>query len=687
MNDDHANHHHVHSEAAHGANAHIAAGHSGHDHAGMVADYRRRFWISLVLTAPILLLSPAGGHGLGLIGAITFPGSRLVLLVLSSVVYFYGGWPFLTGLVTELKQRQPGMMTLICLAISVAYFYSAAVIVGLPGNVLFWELSTLIDIMLLGHWIEMKSVMGASGALKALVELLPATAHRFATDGSQQDVAVSDLKAGDRVLVKPGERVPTDGLIVEGRTTLDESMLTGESRPVARGAGEQVIGGAVNGEGAITVRIEKTGKDTYLSQVIDMVSRAQASRSRTQDLANRAALWLTFIAIGSGLATLAMWLSTDRGLAFAIERMVAVMVIACPHALGLAVPLVVAVSTTLAAKSGLLIRDRAAFERGRELQAVVFDKTGTLTEGRFGVTSVVPLTGVDERAVLRVAAALEAQSEHPIARGIVEHAKTLVIPLEPVTGFRNITGQGAVASLGGREIAVVSRGYLEDHGIRVDDLAITGLHGQSNTVVFVLRDGKPLGAIALADVIRPESREAIARLKAMGIQCMMLTGDNNTVATNVAKALGLDDYFAQVLPADKANKIRQVKQRGLTVAMVGDGVNDAPALVESDLGIAVGAGTNVAIESADVVLVRSNPLDIVAIVGLSRATYRKMVQNLWWATGYNAVAIPLAAGLTASFGFFLSPAVGAVFMAASTVIVAINAKLLDRVGSQRGAPI
>jgi Cu2+-exporting ATPase len=547
---------------------------------------------------------------------------------------------------------------------------------------LFWELSTLIDIMLLGHWIEMKSVMGASGALKALVELLPATAHRLAADGSQQDVVVSDLKAGDRVLVKPGERVPTDGLIVEGRTTLDESMLTGESKPVARGPDEQVIGGSVNGEGAITVRIEKTGKDTYLSQVIDMVSRAQASRSRTQDLANRAALWLTFIAIGSGLATLAVWLSTDRGLAFAIERMVAVMVIACPHALGLAVPLVVAVSTTLAAKSGLLIRDRAAFERGRELKAVVFDKTGTLTEGRFGVTNVVPLTDVDEREVLRVAAALEAQSEHPIARGIVEHAKTLAIPLETVTRFRNITGQGAVATLGGQEIAVVSPGYLEEHGIRVDDLAVTGLDGQSNTVVFVLRGGKPLGVISLADVIRPESHEAVARLKAMGIKCMMLTGDSQAVATNVARALGLDDYFAQVLPADKANKIRQLKRRGLTVAMVGDGVNDAPALVESDLGIAIGAGTNVAIESADVVLVRSNPLDVVAIVGLSRATYRKMVQNLWWATGYNAVAIPLAAGLTASFGFFLSPAVGAVFMAASTVIVAVNAKLLDRAGSQ-----
>jgi Cu2+-exporting ATPase len=613
-----------------------------------------------------------------LVGAVEFPGSRLVLLALSSAVYFYGGWPFLTGLFAESKQRQPGMMTLISLAISVAYFYSAAVVLGLYGNVLFWELATLIDIMLLGHWIEMKSVMGASSALKALVEMLPATAHRLTGDGSLQDVAVTDLQPGERVLVKPGERVPADGLIVEGHTSLDESMLTGESVPVPRGPAEQVIGGSVNGEGAITVEITKTGKDTYLSQVIEMVSQAQASRSRTQDLANRAAMWLTFIALGAGLLTLAVWLVSDRGFAFAIERMVTVMVIACPHALGLAVPLVVAVSTTLAARSGLLIRDRAAFERGREVKAVVFDKTGTLTEGRFGVTDVIPLGNVNEREVLRLAAALESQSEHPIARGIVQRAEALALPIERITDFRNITGQGALARLGNDEIAVVSPGYLGQHGIHVDPAPVSGLLAQSKTVVYVLRNGQPLGAIALADIVRPESREAIASLKAMGIQCMMLTGDNRAVAKAVADELALDDYFAEVLPAEKAAKIREVKSRGLTVAMVGDGVNDAPALVESDLGIAIGAGTNVAIESADVVLVRSNPLDVVAILDLSRATYRKMVQNLWWATGYNAVAIPLAAGLTAKLGFFLSPAVGAVFMAASTVIVAINAKLLER---------
>jgi len=648
----------------------------------MVSDFRRRFWIALVLTLPVMLLSPAGGHGLGLVGVIAFPGSPLALLALSSVVYFYGGWPFLAGLFAELKRRQPGMMTLISLAISVAYFYSVCVVLGLHGSVLFWELATLIDIMLLGHWIEMKSVMGASGALKALVELLPATAHRLALDGSQQDVPATDLQPADRVLVKPGERVPADGEIVEGATSLDESMLTGESRPVACGHGDPVIGGSVNGEGAITVRIAKTGKDTYLSQVIEMVSEAQASRSRTQDLANRAAVWLTVIAIGAGLITLAVWLASERGFAFAVERMVAVMVIACPHALGLAVPLVVAVSTSLAAKSGLLIRDRAAFERGRELQAVVFDKTGTLTEGRFGVTDVVSLTDVGEHEVLRLAAALESQSEHPIARGIVQRAKELSLPLERVADYRNITGQGALARVGCDEVAVVGPGCLAERGVRIDQQRLAALASQSKTVVYVLREGAPIGAIALADIVRPESHAAVARLKQMGIRCMMLTGDNRAVAKSVADELGLDDYFAEVLPADKERKIREVKARGLTVAMVGDGINDAPALVASDLGIAVGAGTNVAIESADVVLVRSDPQDVAAILNLSRATYHKMVQNLWWATGYNVVAIPLAAGLTAGLGFFLSPAVGAVFMAASTVIVAVNAKLLERVGSQ-----
>ena len=654
----------------------------GHDHAGMIGDFRRRFWICLILTLPILWLSPMVRHAAGLPES-AFASSDLVLLALSSAVYFYGGWPFLKGLASELAQRLPGMMTLISVAISAAYFYSAAVALGLKGSMFFWELATLIDIMLLGHWIEMKSVMGASGALKALAELLPATAHRLRADGSTEDVPVSSVQPGERVLVKPGEKVPTDGLIVDGRSSIDESMLTGESKPVPRKAGDEAIGGSINGEGAITLEIRKIGAQTYLSQVIAMVEKAQASRSRSQDLANRAASWLTMIALGVGGLTLAGWLALGQSFAFSIERMVTVMVIACPHALGLAVPLVVAVSTTLAARSGLLIRDRAAFERARNLQAVVFDKTGTLTEGRFGVTDIVAFSGTQERELLRLAAGLESQSEHPIARGIVARAKELGIGLGLVSDFRNLTGQGAIAKVDGVEVAVVGPGYLAQARRTVDDAGVAGLIAQSKTVVYVLRGAELLGAIALADIVRPESRQAVARLKAMGVGCMMLTGDSRAVAKAVAEELGLDDYFAEVLPGDKANKIREVRSRGLTVAMVGDGVNDAPALVESDLGIAVGAGTNVAIESADVVLVRSNPLDVVDILGLSGATYRKMVQNLIWATGYNAIAIPLAAGVAAGAGFIMSPAMGAVLMSASTVIVAVNAQLLTRAAPRR----
>ncbi len=674
---DHA-HHGLHEEAgsmhaSHGA--HTAAG--GHDHAGMIEQFRRRFWVALILTVPILWLSPMVRHVVGLSES-PFAGSEYVLLGFSSVVFVYGGWPFLAGLLAELGKRQPGMMTLISVAIGAAYFYSAAVVLGLTGTMFFWELATLIDIMLLGHWIEMNSVMGASNALKALVELLPTHVHRIRADGSLEDVPAAEIRPGDRVLVKPGEKVPTDGLIVEGQTSLNESMLTGESRPVPRKAGDEAIGGSINGQGAITLEIRKTGADTYLSQVIAMVEKAQGSRSRSQDLANRAASWLTYIALGVGFATLFAWLFLGESFAFAMERMVTVMVIACPHALGLAVPLVVAVSTSMAAKSGLLIRDRAAFERARNLNAVVFDKTGTLTEGRFGVTDLIAFPGTDEKGLLRLAATLENQSEHPIARGIVAKAGELHIALGQATDFRNITGQGAVAEVDGAELAVVSPGYLEQAGITVNDSRIAVLATQSKTVVYILRENRPIGAIALADIVRPESRQAVARLKAMGIQCMMLTGDNRAVAKAVADELGLDDYFAEVLPGQKADKIREIRSRGLTVAMVGDGVNDAPALVESDLGIAVGAGTNVAIESADVVLVRSNPQDVAEILWLSRATYSKMVQNLLWATGYNAIAIPLAAGVTANVGFLMSPALGAVFMSSSTVIVAINAQLLSR---------
>ena len=670
----HAPGHHRH--AGHGAGDH--GGHAGHDHAAMVADFRRRFWISLTLTVPVLALSPMIQGILGLRERLAFPGSDYVLFGLSAMVYFYGGWPFLRGLGGELAKRRPGMMTLIALAISVAFFYSSAVVFGLPGKVFFWELVTLIDVMLLGHWIEMRSIMGASGALEALVRLLPATAHRLRASGEFEDVPVTEIRPGDTILVKPGEKVPIDGIIVKGRSSFNEAMLTGESRPVEKAEGDEAVGGAVNGEGSVTLEVRKTGDQTYLSQVIDMVRRAQETRSRTQDLANRAALWLTYIALSVGGATLFGWLLAGQPFEFGLERMVTVMVITCPHALGLAVPLVVAVSTSLTAQNGLLIRDRAAFERARNLQAVIFDKTGTLTEGRFGVTDVVPLDGRAPDDVLAWAAALEGQSEHPIAKGIVAAAAERGLARKPVEEFRNLTGQGAQARIEGRDVMVVRPSYLREHGLGTESPEIGRLAEQAKTVVFLLLDGEVAGAIALADIVRKESFDAVRRLKEMGIRCMMLTGDAKAVARSVANELGLDDYFAEVLPDAKAEKVREVKARGFTTAMIGDGVNDAPALVESDLGIAIGAGTDVAIESADVVLVRNDPRDVFAILALSRATYRKMIENLIWATGYNAFAIPLAAGVAYNWGILLSPAFGAALMSLSTVIVAINAKLLER---------
>jgi len=646
----------------------------------MVDDLRRRFWVSLALTVPVLATSEMIQHFLGLRAALAFPGDRYVEFAFASGVYFYGGRPFLTGLVDEVRQRLPGMMTLVALAITVAYVYSALVVFGLPGSVFFWETATLIDIMLLGHWIEMRSVLGASRALEQLVRLLPAEAHRVRADGSVDEVPIDVLRPGDRALVKPGEKIPTDGRIVQGSTSVNQAMLTGESQPVEKGEGDEVIGGAVNGEGAITIEVRRTGADTYLSQVIELVRKAQETRSRTQDLANRAALWLTLTAIAGGTLTLIAWLGAGREFSFALERMVTVMVITCPHALGLAVPLVVAVSTALSARQGLLIRDRSAFERARELDAVVFDKTGTLTEGRFGVTDIVPLDGRTEHDILRLAAALESRSEHPIAAGIVQAARERAVPYPAPDGFAAIPGKGAQGTVDGVAVKVVSPGYLRDQGLgaRGQEERARGLAAQGKTVVYVLADGAPIGAIALADIVRKESREAVQRLKAMGIKPIMLTGDSAAVARWVAAELGLDDYFAEVLPDQKAAKIEEVKRRGLTVAMVGDGVNDAPALVAADVGIAIGAGTDVAIESADIVLVRSDPRDVPTLVQLARATYRKMVQNLWWATGYNAVAIPLAAGVLARVGILLSPALGAALMSASTVVVALNAQLLGR---------
>jgi Cu2+-exporting ATPase len=642
----------------------------------MVADFRRRFWISTALTVPVVVLSPMIQGLLNLRATLRFPGDSYVQWALASGIFFYGGWPFLKGLFDELRKKSPGMMTLIGLAVTVAYVYSSAVVFGLPGKVFFWELATLIDVMLLGHWIEMKSVMGASKALESLVQLMPSEAHRVTESGGTEDVPVSELESGDKVVVKPGEKVPIDGRITEGRSSVNEAMLTGESRPVEKGEGDEAIGGSVNGEAAFTMEVQKTGDETYLSQVIEMVRKAQESRSRTQDIASRAALWLTIIALSVGTATLMVWLLLGAEFVFSLERMVTVMVITCPHALGLAVPLVVAVSTAISARSGLLIRDRSAFERARDVEAILFDKTGTLTEGRFGVSDVIPLGGQDENELLRLAASLESRSEHPIAQGIVDAASERDVEVSTPKDFEAIPGKGAQGTLDGRNVKVVSPGYLKENDIEADDEKAHRAAEQGKTVVYVLLDDEVAGAIALADIIRAESRDALRRLREMGIQTMMITGDAEAVAKWVAEELELDDYFAEVLPDQKADKVEEVQHRGLVVAMTGDGVNDAPALTQADVGIAIGAGTDVAIESADIVLVRSDPRDATAIMELARATYRKMVQNLLWATGYNVVAIPLAAGVLYSVGVVLSPAAGAALMALSTVIVAINARFL-----------
>ena len=656
----------------------MSSSHDEHDHEHMILDFRRRFWISVVVSIPILLLSPLIQSALGLGDALRFPGDAYVLFALSTVIFVYGGWPFLKGMVDELGDLRPGMMTLIALAITVAYLYSSAVVFGVEGKVFFWELATLIVVMLLGHWIEMRSVQSASGALEDLVERMPSTALRVTAGGSTEEVEIGDLEAGDHVRVRPGEKVPIDGTVVEGRTRVDESMLTGESEPVEKGEGDSVIGGAVNGESTITLAVEHTGADTYLSQVVETVRETQASRSRSQDLADRAAMWLTFVALGAGAITLAVWLAVGRDFQFSLARMVRVMVITCPHALGLAIPLVVAVSTALSARHGLLVRDRPAFERARDLDTIVFDKTGTLTEGRFGVREVIVLGDESEDRLLALAAGLEANSEHPIGAGIVEAAEERDLELPETSDFEAIPGKGARATIDGDEVVVASGGYLEENDIEFDRDSLENAREKGHTIVHVLRGGEALGAIALADLVREESREAVDRLRERGLQVMMVTGDAEAVARNVASELGLDEFFAEVLPDAKADRIESLRRDGRRVAMVGDGINDAPALAVADLGVAIGAGTDVAIETADVVLVRSDPRDVPAILRLADATHRKMIQNLWWATGYNVVAIPLAAGVLAGVGIMLSPAVGALLMSVSTVIVAINAKLLDR---------
>ncbi len=668
MEMDSKSHHHSPSSKEHGHNRQHA------HHQMMVDDFRKRFVVSLLLTIPVLFLSPMIQEIFGLEKILSFPGDSYIILSLSSLIYFYGGWPFLTGLWNELRTKTPGMMVLIGVAISTAYIYSTAIVFGVKGNSFFWELATLIDIMLLGHWIEMKSIMGAGAALEELSKLMPDEAELLQKDGSTQIIPVSDLKKGDQVLVKPGQKVPCDGIIIKGESALNESMLTGESTPISKKKGDQVIGGAINGEGSIVIEVQKIGKETFLSGVIKLVQEAQSSKSRTQDIANRAAVWLTVVALGGGGLTFIVWILLPIGtLAFAMERMVTVMVISCPHALGLAVPLVVAVSTSIAARHGLLIRDRTAFEEARNTQAIIFDKTGTLTMGKFGITDIIVLhKNYSKDQIVSFAASIEQDSEHPIAKGIVNDAKEKYT----VDAFKAITGKGAEGVVKGKKVKVVSPGYLKEHKIKVDTSEIEKINLQGKTVVFVLIDDHLVGAIALADVIRPEAKEAIAKLKAMNIRCIMMTGDNQKVADWVAQEIGLDEVFAEVLPEQKAQKIKEVQARGLITAMTGDGVNDAPALAQANIGIAIGAGTDVAIETADIILVKSNPLDVVALVGLARNTYFKMIQNLVWATGYNLFAIPAAAGVLYKFDLILSPAIGAVFMTLSTVICAVNAKLL-----------
>ena len=654
--------------------------HDDHDkHAGhSVEMFRSKFWLCLVLTIPVVIWSE---HIQALFGysAPVFPGSEFIEPALGTIIYFYGGLVFLKSAWGEIKDRLPGMMTLISLAITVAFVFSVAVELGFDASALWWELATLVTIMLLGHWIEMRSISSAKGALKELAKLLPDKATRI-VDGDTEEVGVDELVEGDLVLVRPGERVPVDGVIREGTSNLNESMITGESEPVSKEQDDEVIAGTINGQGSLRVEVMGVGDETKLSGIMRLVAEAQESKSRSQLLADKAAQMLTGVAISVALITLVAWQLVGMDIDFTVVRVVTVLVIACPHALGLAVPLVVAISTTLGASSGLLIRDRRGLEEARNLNAVIFDKTGTLTLGEFRVVSIDTDENLSEEEALRIAAGIEAESEHPIAQGIVKSADERDIDYPDARDFQNITGKGVVATIDGTEYQMGGPAMVE--GVDVPDnlrQAADVAGDNAQTAIYLIEGGSALAVFAVADAIREESYEAVHALHERGIEVAMLTGDSQAVADSVARELGIDTVFAEVLPEDKAEKVKELQNQGKTVAMVGDGVNDAPALATSDIGIAVGAGTDVAVEAGHIVLVRSDPRDIPRIVGLSRATRRKMIQNLWWAAGYNIFALPLAAGVAYSWGILLSPAVGAVLMSASTVIVAINAQLLRRV--------
>ncbi|MCL4302110.1 MAG: copper-translocating P-type ATPase [Anaerolineae bacterium] len=658
------------------------AGHEGHDkHAGhSEAMFRDRFWLTLILTIPVLIYSEMIQHLLGFQPP-AFPGSAWIAPLLSSVIFWWGGWPFLKGAVDELRNRQPGMMTLVAMAISTAYGYSLAIDLGLvAGMSFYWEMATLVVIMLLGHWLEIRAVGSAQSALNELAKLLPDTAERIVADRIEQ-VPVSALTLNDLVLVRPGSQVPADGEVEEGESQVNESMITGESRPVHKQPGSEVIAGTVNSSGSLRVRITRTGEQTMLAGIMRLVAEAQSSRSRAQDLADRAAYWLTFVALGVAMVTLIGWILVRGFDTYTLERVVTVLVVACPHALGLAIPLVIAISTTLSARNGILVRDRLALEQARHLDVVVFDKTGTLTKGEQGLVAVATAEGMDEAQALALVAAVERDSEHIIARALVEAAQERGVQVPAATGFQALPGRGVQATMNGRTLQVGGPRMLEHAGVSLPETLAHqaqqwGERGQ--TVVYLLEGGQVLAAFALADVIRPESREAVAALKQQGIGVAMLTGDSEPVARWVAGELGIETTFAQVLPEHKAEKVKALQQRGQKVAMVGDGVNDAPALAQADVGIAIGAGTDVARASAGIVLVRNDPRDIGRIIQLSRASYRKMVENLGWAVGYNAIALPLAAGVLAGLGFVLPAWVGAVLMSLSTIIVAINAQTLRR---------
>ncbi len=678
-----------------------STGHDGHDsekslpdhgagkHAGhSTAMFLRKFWVSFVLTIPVVfyadvfktIFSAISGAAFGgKWSPPTFPGSDYLPLIFGSIVFFYGGWVFLAGAWREIKGRLPGMMTLIAIAISAAYLWSVyAVFAG--AEALFWELTTLITIMLLGHWLEMRAVSSAQGALKELSKLLPDTAEVM-KGGVTTIIPLSELRENDTVLVKPGTKIPADGAVVDGDSQVNESMVTGESKPVSKKEGDAVIAGTINGDGALKIKVAHIGEKTFLAGVMRLVAEAQASKSRLQILSDRAAFYLTIVAVGGGIITLAAWLMAGAEVGFAVARLVAVLVIACPHALGLAVPLVASISTTKAAQNGFLVKQRLALEAARTVDTVLFDKTGTLTKGEFGVVEVWSVGGHAKDEVVVLAASLDALSEHPIARAVVAKAKEQGLPLKAPKQFEAIRGKGVKAMIGVEEVMVGGPALLESLNIAIPSelfSLITDAGKKGQTVIFTVKDKTLLGAIALADIIREESREAIRSLKQMGVKSSMITGDSIDVAQWVASELGIDEYFARVLPGEKSKKVKELQKRGYKVAMVGDGINDAPALTQADLGIAIGAGTNVAIESAGIILVRNDPRDIVKIIRLSQMTYTKMIQNLFWATGYNVVALPLAAGALAFKGIILQPALAAVFMSASTVIVAINAVLLRR---------